>query len=334
MAPIVYNLAIIGGGAHPRPDHRRRPASPIGVVAGSACHLLVQLPAAPRGSAIRWTPPRSTCATPRPARRSLLMVPRAIGLGATQLTFLVATRSPRRSRAGAVTRLHVAFTVLQIPHRGHRHAARRRHPAVAVARAGARRGRPSTSSLVARALRLLAVRHAADRRRSTIVLAAEVVDAAVRLRPVRRSEASTLTAADAPVLPPRPRRAVAHRRPRPGVLRQPGHADAGRRGGPRGRHQRDPGGRCSSGRWGWPGSALGDRGRRLGRGAASCSSILRRRVARARRSAAPRSGAVPLARWSPTASRRRLAVALDGGLAIVVGPEPGSLGPARSRSPS
>jgi putative peptidoglycan lipid II flippase len=50
------------------------------------------------------------------ARRALaLMAPRAIGLGATQITFVVVTSLASNLGVGAVTSLTVAFTLLQIP---------------------------------------------------------------------------------------------------------------------------------------------------------------------------------------------------------------------------
>jgi putative peptidoglycan lipid II flippase len=50
------------------------------------------------------------------ARRALgLMVPRAIGLGASQITFVVTTALATTLGLGAVTSFTIAFTLLQIP---------------------------------------------------------------------------------------------------------------------------------------------------------------------------------------------------------------------------
>src|SRR4029078_8958441 len=50
------------------------------------------------------------------ARRALgLMVPRAIGLGASQITFVVTTALATTLGLGAVTAFTIAFTLLQIP---------------------------------------------------------------------------------------------------------------------------------------------------------------------------------------------------------------------------
>ncbi len=85
----------------------------IGVVAGSLGHLVVQLP-----------PLRAIGAQFRPvidladdaARRALtLMAPRAIGLGASQITFVVVTALATTLGVGAVTAFTIAFTLLQIP---------------------------------------------------------------------------------------------------------------------------------------------------------------------------------------------------------------------------
>ena len=109
------------------------------------------------------------------------MAPRASGSGPTQITFLVMTRLASTLVTGAITAFNVAFTLLQIPIGAHRRAARRRRAAVAVARVRARAtadefrrsssGRCGCSSFVMVPVTGIA-----------IVLASEVVRAAVRLR--------------------------------------------------------------------------------------------------------------------------------------------------------
>jgi putative peptidoglycan lipid II flippase len=112
VAPIVYNLAIIGAAFILVPSMGVEGLA-VGVVAGSVGHLLVQL-----------GPLRALGFTYRPivdladsaARKTLgLMAPRAIGLGATQITFVVVTALATTLGVGAVTALTVAFTLLQIP---------------------------------------------------------------------------------------------------------------------------------------------------------------------------------------------------------------------------
>ena len=115
IAPIVYNLAIIGGGVFLAPDRWASTALAIGVVAGSACHLARPAPAAPRGpgSAGRRridlgdAAARQALAADGPAgarpRREPAHVPR-------RDVARVGPRRPAPSRA-----FNVAFTVLQIP---------------------------------------------------------------------------------------------------------------------------------------------------------------------------------------------------------------------------
>jgi putative peptidoglycan lipid II flippase len=112
VAPIVYNLAIIGAAVLLAPSMGAVGLA-IGVVAGAAGHILVQLPPV-RAYGFRW---RAAIDTGDPlARRSFaLMAPRAIGLGASQITFVVVTALATTLSVGAVTSFTIAFTLLQIP---------------------------------------------------------------------------------------------------------------------------------------------------------------------------------------------------------------------------
>lgn len=111
LAPVVYNLAIIGctialGGA------MGIDSVAIGVVAGSILHLGIQVPQLRR--AIDYTP--TIDLTDPAARQTLrLMIPRAIGLGVIQVTVLVNTALAAGLAAGSVTAYFLAFTILQIP---------------------------------------------------------------------------------------------------------------------------------------------------------------------------------------------------------------------------
>ncbi len=112
LAPIVYNLAIIGAALLLGPS-----MGPVGlafgVVAGSLAHLLVQVVPL-RAIGFRYEP--SIGLADPAARQALkLMAPRAIGLGATQITFVVVTALATTVGIGAVTSFTVAFTLLQIP---------------------------------------------------------------------------------------------------------------------------------------------------------------------------------------------------------------------------
>jgi putative peptidoglycan lipid II flippase len=112
IAPIVYNLAIIGAAVILAPSMGAVGLA-VGVVAGSLGHLLVQL--APLNALGFRYKPRIDAADPA-ARRALgLMAPRAVGLGATQITFVVVTALATTVGVGAVTAFTVAFTLLQIP---------------------------------------------------------------------------------------------------------------------------------------------------------------------------------------------------------------------------
>jgi putative peptidoglycan lipid II flippase len=112
IAPIVYNLAIIGG-ALLLSSSLGVTGLAISVVAGSVAHLLVQIPNV-RAIGFRYTPAIDT--GDEAARRSLtLMAPRALGLGATQITFVVMTSLATTLQVGALTIFNTAFTLLQIP---------------------------------------------------------------------------------------------------------------------------------------------------------------------------------------------------------------------------
>lgn len=112
LAPLVYNLAIIAGAFLLVP-----PLGVLGlavaVAAGAAGHLLVQLPAVRRAGA-RFRPPGDP-SDPQARRALALMAPRALGLGGTQLVFLVMTSLASLIGSGAIAAFTFAFAVLQIP---------------------------------------------------------------------------------------------------------------------------------------------------------------------------------------------------------------------------
>jgi putative peptidoglycan lipid II flippase len=112
MAPVVYNLAIIGGALILAPS-LGVDALAIGVVAGSLLHLLVQLPGL-RAAGFRYEPVIDI-RDPHAQEALALMAPRAVGLGVTQLTFVVSTSLASGLAAGSITAFNVAFTILQIP---------------------------------------------------------------------------------------------------------------------------------------------------------------------------------------------------------------------------
>ncbi len=112
MAPIVYNVAIIAGAVLLAPSLGVQGLA-IGVVVGSLAHLLVQLPGL-RRIGFRYEPV-AALADDRARQTLRLMAPRAVGLGASQITFVVVTSLATMLGTGAVTAYNAAFTLLQIP---------------------------------------------------------------------------------------------------------------------------------------------------------------------------------------------------------------------------
>ena len=112
LAPIVYNLAIIGAAFILTPSLGVTGLA-IGVLAGSLGHLLVQLPPLARAG-FRFTP-NLDAGDPEVREALRLMGPRAIALGAGQITFVVATAFASGLVAGSVTAFTFAFTVFSIP---------------------------------------------------------------------------------------------------------------------------------------------------------------------------------------------------------------------------
>lgn len=112
LAPIVYNLGIIGGALFLRPSMGMAGLA-VGVVAGSVAHLAIQLrPLARIGYRYR---PRIDATDPDARTALALMAPRALGLGATQITFVAMTAFASGLAAGSVSAFNLALTLLQIP---------------------------------------------------------------------------------------------------------------------------------------------------------------------------------------------------------------------------
>jgi putative peptidoglycan lipid II flippase len=112
IAPIVYNLAIIGAAVFLAPTLGVTGLA-IGVVGGSIAHLGIQL-APLRALGFRYEP-RIDLADPDARQALKLMAPRALGLGAGQITFIVVTSIASTLGMGALSAFTVAFTLLQIP---------------------------------------------------------------------------------------------------------------------------------------------------------------------------------------------------------------------------
>jgi putative peptidoglycan lipid II flippase len=112
VAPLVYNIAIILGAIVLVPVLGINGLA-LSVVLGAAGHVLVQLPSLARiGARIR---PRLDLGDAEARKALLLMAPRALGLGATQVVFLVMTGLASTLAEGSIAVFNFAFAVLQIP---------------------------------------------------------------------------------------------------------------------------------------------------------------------------------------------------------------------------
>jgi putative peptidoglycan lipid II flippase len=112
IAPLVYNLAIIGGAVFLAPVLGVAGLA-VGVVIGAVGHVAIQVPGLRRvGLRVRPTVDLRDAA----ARKALiLMAPRAVGLGATQIVFLVMVSLASTLEPGSISAFTLAFAVLQIP---------------------------------------------------------------------------------------------------------------------------------------------------------------------------------------------------------------------------
>ncbi|HEU0242449.1 MAG TPA: murein biosynthesis integral membrane protein MurJ [Candidatus Limnocylindrales bacterium] len=112
VAPLVYNIAIIVGAIVLVPILGINGLA-LSVVLGAAGHVLVQLPSLARiGARIR---PRLELGDAEARKALVLMAPRALGLGATQVVFLVMTGLASTLAEGSIAVFNFAFAVLQIP---------------------------------------------------------------------------------------------------------------------------------------------------------------------------------------------------------------------------
>jgi len=112
IAPSLYNLGIMFGALFLWPLGMMGVA--LGVVIGAAAHLAVQLPALFRTGA-RWQDTQGDLDEHDIRHVLALMIPRVIGLGASQINFLVNTRIASGMGEGAVSALSLAFAILLLP---------------------------------------------------------------------------------------------------------------------------------------------------------------------------------------------------------------------------
>jgi putative peptidoglycan lipid II flippase len=112
IAPSVYNIAIIVAAVFLGPILGVE-ALAIGVVFGSLLHLSVQLvPLIQEKFHLHFEIDLSDSMS---RQVLLLLAPRAFGLGANQVTFVVATMLATGVGVGAVTSYNIAWTLMQIP---------------------------------------------------------------------------------------------------------------------------------------------------------------------------------------------------------------------------
>ena len=112
VAPLVYNLGIIGGAVLLVPVMGVEGLA-VGVVVGAVGLLAVQLPGMVSVGA--RLAPSLDLRDEATGRAIVLMVPRAIGLGAAQVALLVITSLATSLPDGSVYAFNAAFTLLQIP---------------------------------------------------------------------------------------------------------------------------------------------------------------------------------------------------------------------------
>ena len=112
LAPVFYNLSIIVAALFLAGPWGIQGLA-VGVVAGSALHLLVQLPAL-RAVGMRWTPTFDIAST-GVAEVARLMGPRVVGLAAAQFNFVVVVFFASFVSDEAISALNYAFLMAMLP---------------------------------------------------------------------------------------------------------------------------------------------------------------------------------------------------------------------------
>lgn len=113
LAPVLYNAAIIVAAVSVGSRWGVRGVA-IGVVAGAALHVLVQVPGLVR-SGMRYTPSLDTAVAGLPEVGRLLL-PRVIGLAAFQMNFIVVNYLASGDGEGKVSALNYAWQLMMLPH--------------------------------------------------------------------------------------------------------------------------------------------------------------------------------------------------------------------------
>jgi putative peptidoglycan lipid II flippase len=112
LAPIVYNLGIIGGAVLLAPRLGVQGLA-LGVVVGALGHLLVQLPGLARHG-LRYSPVLGL-RDPGVHEVGRLMLPRVLGLAAVQVNFLVNTILASGLVAGSLAAINYAWLLMLLP---------------------------------------------------------------------------------------------------------------------------------------------------------------------------------------------------------------------------
>ncbi len=112
LAPIMYNLGILGGVIFLAPTLGVWGPT-IGVVIGSLLHLLIQVPGLIKYQAV-WTA-RLGWRDAQLRRVVKLMIPRVIGLGTIQLASVITISLASTLTAGSVTALNYGWRIMQLP---------------------------------------------------------------------------------------------------------------------------------------------------------------------------------------------------------------------------
>ncbi|HEV8516053.1 MAG TPA: murein biosynthesis integral membrane protein MurJ [Candidatus Limnocylindrales bacterium] len=113
VAPLLYNVAILLAAVFLSPIMGVESLA-VGVVIGSLLHVAVQLPVLLGKTGFSYDF-RLDLDDPVARQTALLMAPRALGLAASQITFIVNTSLASGLQTGSIVAYNIAFTILQIP---------------------------------------------------------------------------------------------------------------------------------------------------------------------------------------------------------------------------
>lgn len=114
IAPILYNLALIGGGIWGGMTGLGVMGPAIGAVLGAFAHLLIQVPGLIRYGA-RYTPTLGR-GDPGVGEVGRLMAPRVLGVAAVQINMVVTNNLASRLGEGAISALDYAWLIMLLPH--------------------------------------------------------------------------------------------------------------------------------------------------------------------------------------------------------------------------